>query len=375
MSKIKLSLPTDIENKLNSVKTVLTANKQVFVGNESGDFPTLSAAIAEMSKYYPGYTNNGYKCEITIRDGVTIAEQLIFKKIDLSYITINTTSTDMTFNGKTYKVGIVPVDTSGFTEAGGEAEDCATFLNADADAKLPTIGCIFKGINTPAELSGQSMGLQVNKGSSCVISKNCGFINFYDNVSCSNESYLIYREAVCDFATQYGLHIQHGAEVEAKKSYIDGCGIGVYCEKDANLDIRQGTIANCAIAILARNLGRVNGQELIIQDCYGKDCSSSNPDDWMGVKTTHEPSTIMGVVNTQSLSQVNLNGVKIINNISYVNNNILDYGIIHADLGSTIYFAPLEGELSIPADLTYNVEVNTFSNTAGIIYYLNSYQY
>jgi hypothetical protein len=114
------------------------ADITVTVGTD-GEYPTVNAAIEYLVRNKPlaAYAQGGYKAEVKLLTGFTMAEQVFARSIDLSWITI------------TSEVSEVPVDPSAITSylvpVGAEAysDDLLPIFGALDNAKLPTIGALF----------------------------------------------------------------------------------------------------------------------------------------------------------------------------------------------------------------------------------------
>lgn len=111
--KKKISIPTldNITSQLNNIRTDIENNfinseLRVYVGSEEGDFSSINAALSYLSKKTPTYNSGGIVCELHIRDGFVLTEQIYVAKLDLQYITIISDAID----------SIVEVDASNFID-------------------------------------------------------------------------------------------------------------------------------------------------------------------------------------------------------------------------------------------------------------------
>lgn len=132
-------------------------------------YPTLEAGLVAAARLGVGFSNGGISITLNIVSGTSIAEQLVFDGIDLSWIAI--TSDDAT----------VPVERSALTavqdvEPNDESAGASyPFLFGRNGARLPRISCLFD-MDTRGPASGRD-GILLLTGASVVVDPGCGIDN------------------------------------------------------------------------------------------------------------------------------------------------------------------------------------------------------
>ena len=242
-----------------SGQKLLEEDVLVTVG-KAGDYETLGQALEKLADLSPVYRREGVKCEIQIKAGTTIREQITVKNADLRFITI--TSEDE----------MVPVDSRGWDEHGLNYHDLrgdVAFLGGEDGAGLPTIGTIFHLVN---EGERGTVGYFVNRDSQGILLPGCGFDGFYDGCIANNGSELVMQEGISREMTRWGVYARHGSEIFARNAVLEHCGLSVCADLMADVDVSSAVLSSSSRAILCSNLSRVNGSEAKIYYCTsGKD--------------------------------------------------------------------------------------------------------
>ena len=230
----------------------------VTVGQQ-GDYLTLGEALSYLSGFTPAYEDGGLLCEVRILSGTTIREQIAVCGTDLQYITI--TSEDP----------VVPVDSMGWEDNGLNYHDLrgdVAFLGAENGGGLPTVGTVFQ-LQTKGQKNAAACFL--NRDSHGILLPGAGFDGFYDGCIVNNESSLVMREAVSRNMTRWGIHARHNGEIEARSADLTGCGLSVYGDRAADLDVRNADVRGSLKALDSRNLSRINANGCEIYYCAGRE--------------------------------------------------------------------------------------------------------
>jgi hypothetical protein len=132
----------------------------VTVGS-GGDYATINEAIEYLSGLYPTYAYDGFTAEISLLTGFVMEEQVLVRRLDLSWITI--TSIDAT----------VTIDYTAITDELVAEDDIQPAFGAAYDAKLPIIGALFAYASNTTALDG--VGVFFN--SSVTFLPTCGVQN------------------------------------------------------------------------------------------------------------------------------------------------------------------------------------------------------
>lgn len=141
-----------------------------FTVGSGGQFSTINAALAAASKLViRPYTQSGFKVEIRLLTGFQMAEQVLCKDVDLSYITITSVDPVVTIVRSALTVPVNADEGTGGTSIG----HIPAF--GGIRAKLPTIGCLFQ-MNTSGTATDRS-GVYIANHSHISVIPNCGIQN------------------------------------------------------------------------------------------------------------------------------------------------------------------------------------------------------
>lgn len=221
------------------VSSTFDETTTVTVGT-GGDYATLGEAVTALSEKYPIYAPQGLGVYVKILSGTVINEQIAVCGTDLSYITIIAEDAE------------VSVNVDGFTDQGLDAHDlrsnAGAFIGGENGAGLPTVGCVFKVTQNTSNI--KVVGYFANRSSKGVVKDDSGFDGFYDGVISNNESSVTIRNGIARNCTRYGVHARHNGEVSARSCDITNSGMyGGYCDRAANLDVREAIATGSAIAV------------------------------------------------------------------------------------------------------------------------------
>jgi len=153
------------------VGTDLKRNADVtFTVGSGGQFSTINAALAAASIILiRPYKISGFKVEIRLLTGFQMAEQVLCKDVDLSYITITSVDPVVTIVRSALTVPVNADEGTGGTSIG----HIPAF--GGIRAKLPTIGCLFQ-MNTSGTATDRS-GVYIANHSHISVIPNCGIQN------------------------------------------------------------------------------------------------------------------------------------------------------------------------------------------------------
>lgn len=261
-------------------KSTLSNDVIVSVG-ANGDFQSLNAAMAYLSKFYPMYKYGGIKAEIRILNGTTITDQVLVVGADYSWMTITHEGYNpdaLTYDnvaesiangtivfGQTSGYNAVAVDASSWGSSGvtHDTRGDVCLFRAEDGGRLPKIKCVFKLTNKGEY---DVAGICCNRGSSCVVTTLCGFIGFNDGVIANNESSVTIREGITMNCGRWGCHARHNGEVSARSVIATGCATdakysgesaALCADRIADLDGREAWVS-CGNALAVRNASRMN---------------------------------------------------------------------------------------------------------------------
>ena len=316
------ALQTQMDGKLIGRSTNIT----VTVGS-GGDYATINAALAALSKYYPLYVANGFTATINLLTGFVMNEQVIVNNgVDLGWITItgadaSTNLSSTIFDGASYYVDVY--DNRNF---------CGAF-EAHNNSILPIINQTFIGVETTTGTPAIYTGLIVSKGSKGIISPGVGFSGF-DLCVFSTDGGIVYAHdaifAGGDLPTGGGV-LAYGGNLYAPGISIDGGWVGVSARHGAIVSCPYSTIVNCSynIAVARQSIGDFGWADLTSALVTGILCNSASI-------FAFNVSARAGVIDSSTDVVVQNGGIitftgSVTGGISVTKNTLTTSGIIFAD--------------------------------------------
>jgi hypothetical protein len=226
---------------------------EVTVGS-GGQFATINAAITYLDGQRRTYGGNA-TATIRLLSGFVMAEQVIIRGQDLSWITIvsNTSPVGITFSALTTNV----VDKDGIS--------WRPAFTADNGA-LPVIGCLFE---MTAGGGGLANGMLLLNGARALILPNCGINNAAGRGVMLQSSTLIAHGASIRNSVRHNLYAENGSFVfgnvmnlDRDVSNVSNFG-NVFIIQGCMVDIRGSSIANARNhAVQVRD-----GSVAVVRDC------------------------------------------------------------------------------------------------------------
>ena len=209
---------------------VLTEDILVEVG-AGGDFPTISAAIAELSRLKRGYSSELLVAEIRLRAGFVMEEAVLAIAIDLSWMTI--TGVDA--------VTMIARDAlpqESFTPQGR----FPAFL-AFGNAALPNLAQLFEMDETGSSTARDGLFLY---GGSAVVTPNSG-VKKAGGIGAHVAGGRLFSETgVFDGALEDGIRSTRSATVSFEGGSAKGCGgFGVFSDKASTADAGNADLVEC----------------------------------------------------------------------------------------------------------------------------------
>lgn len=218
----------------NAVVLGLADDMTVTVGG-AGDFSTINAALAFLTRIRPAYKSGGFSATISLLSGFVMAEQVLVRGIDLSWITITSVDAEVTITRSALS-----------TWSGVQGDTCAPAFGADRGGILPTIGALFV-----MDVSGSSagcVGLFVTNRSGVTVLEHCGVKNAGGKGAWINrKSSALLHEAIFTGAGNIGLHVSRQSDVDAGSIDVSGAAShGVMIERSCTVDAANALdAANC----------------------------------------------------------------------------------------------------------------------------------
>lgn len=232
---------------------------QLSVG-AGGDYRTLNAALADISRRHPTYTYDGQTIELVLLSGFVQEEQVFVRDLDLGWVTI--TSED----------AVVSVARDALVDQVATLEYPAWLAE---NATLPTIGCMFE-MDTSGPMLEQN-GVMLRKVSKACFLPGSGFQGAaHRNIDVHQASRLSATEADFSNSLTIGVRVGNGSIATLRYCAISGCGNDNVAVGGASLAI----LADTDLTNGGRNGLSVSGNSRVsaaTADCSGaaEDCISA----------------------------------------------------------------------------------------------------
>jgi hypothetical protein len=210
------------------------------------DFATVNAAVAHASQYAP---KPGDTCEVVLQTGFVMAEQIITRSVDLSWITL--TAIDP----------VVTVTRSSMTSVLGTQ---FPLFGAERGGRTPTISCNFT-IDGTGDATGRDFVYCVNGGGSVVL-PGAGCIGAWDGLFAEGAgSYIDASGAVVQDSLNINLVAKFGASIKGSNGNFSGALLdNIYAEGAATINA-QGVIA---IDAAQYNVRAIAGSSVVVTGSF-----------------------------------------------------------------------------------------------------------
>jgi hypothetical protein len=232
-------------------RTVVVFNESdvtLTVGS-GGDYSTINAALEAASRMYPIYKALGVLVEIRLLTGFVMAEQVLVKGVDLSFVTITSVDSEVSI---TRSALTSTIDTQSRYPAFG----------AFQGGFLPVISALFN-MDTSGVATGRD-GVYCSEGSQAIIREGFGIKNAGgDGVSAQRNSRIVAHQSVFSGAGENCCHAGRLSSIDASQANFSYAGqAGIYCWR--NSDVNCYSLTNCSHAgtygVYAFTGGRIQGQ-------------------------------------------------------------------------------------------------------------------
>jgi hypothetical protein len=208
-----------------------TANSITVTVGAGGDYPTINAALNDLSKLTPIYKNTGVIATVHLLAGFVMAEQVIVRGVDLGWITITGADAQTVIDHTALTINATTTD---YVESSFPAF-CAT-----RGGSLPTIGQLFAF--SAANVGGSKDGISAwGVGSRADVLAGCGV----------------------RLAGRHGFFASGGSTINAEGANASGAGdVGILAARGSTINA-EGTNASGAgdVGILAARGSTVNAQD------------------------------------------------------------------------------------------------------------------
>lgn len=227
----------------------------VTVGS-GGDFANINSALEDLTLKYATYVRGGFNARIRLLTGFAMAEQVLVKGIDLSWITIISDDAEVTITRSAL--------TTTFSAEGGD-----TFPAFGADnGALPIIGTVFN-MNSTGTATDRH-GIYAVNGSYARVLENCGIKNAGGHGAFINRaSRAELHLGVFSGATQNGLYVARQSNVDAGSIDVSNAGAnGIEAVRASYVDAANGL-----------NASSVGGDAVTARDGSVVNCNGGNLSD------------------------------------------------------------------------------------------------
>lgn len=214
----------------------------------TGDLPTLNDAIRELSARYPLYSNAGVKVTLELQAGYVIAEQVIARGIDLSWIEITGVDTETVVDRDSLSVDI------------SDGGNIYPVFGARDGGKTPIISQLFS--MNRSGLDFLKKGVYVTgAGSVANISSGCGVKDVYgDGLYVSNCASVNAEGSLFDNATGNCVHAISGATINFDSGSGDNAGsVGIRSDYGSTVSAILASATAAGIHCVMSNGGSVLG--------------------------------------------------------------------------------------------------------------------
>lgn len=186
-------------------------NEIITVGG-AGQYSTINAALDVLGNRMPSYLSNGYEIELRLLSGFVMAEQVLLRGVDLSWITLTSEDTEVVIHRVALSqnfAGTWQVDVGG-----GSADDSRPAFGAVAGARLPKIGALFR-MNSSGTSSGNRHGARLHDRSQATFLPGAGILDAGGNgVLLTEGCDLVARGALFDGAERSAVWGRLGCRVD-----------------------------------------------------------------------------------------------------------------------------------------------------------------
>ncbi len=211
---------------------VKTAPVLVTVG-VTGDFPTINAALMELSRAFSAYVPGGFTTTIQLLPGFVMEEQVLVSGVNLSWIDIVSVSAEVVI-ARDALTATLGGDSTRFPAFGG-----------DAGAYLPRIRTLFR-MNATGLASGRD-GVRLNNASGCFVASGKGV---QDAGACGlravGGSSALITGAIFSGADEDGILANYGGRIAANGVNVSGATLaGIRAGAASQVDATSVNAAGC----------------------------------------------------------------------------------------------------------------------------------
>lgn len=208
----------------------LQAGLTVTVG-AGGDFPTINAALIDLSRRRPGYVKGGFQTQVRLLNGFVMQEQVFANGVNLGWITITSEAAEV-FIDRAYLVDSIP--------NGGYPA-----FSAQNGGTLPVIGTLFTMMATG--VGTDRNGMLIADGGFARVLSGCGIRNAGGSgVLVLAAASLAANGSIFTGAGQNGASILGGSRATMQESNLSGAaGIGLNVQKGSSVEAENANLSGC----------------------------------------------------------------------------------------------------------------------------------
>lgn len=205
------------------VDALSMTSEVVMTVGAAGDYPTITAALIEMSKRRMAFVPNGFSASIRLLAGFVMAEQVLVSGVDLSWISIVSQDPEVMIRRTAL---VAPLS---------EAAGVYPAFGAQAGGALPRIATLFTMDATDAPAARH--GISLVTGSRATVAQGCGIKN----------------------AGGCGCIATMASSLSANGGIFNGAGAeGINAHGGSIINVVQGSVTGCTLqGISASNGARV----------------------------------------------------------------------------------------------------------------------
>ncbi|WP_375104045.1 right-handed parallel beta-helix repeat-containing protein [Paenibacillus sp. RS8] len=253
----------DVDTRLNAAATKTEVNAKIGVVNEQladiaqdvaitvtvgtgGNYPTINAALAYLSRKTLKYVNRGLKAEIKLLSGFVMAEQVIISGINLGWIIISSEDATVTINRASL---VSRVEFPSYAGSSGAIGMNSAFMGVN-NAVLPVINTLFTMNETGA--SGSYGGVFVINNSSATVMKDCGVRNAGGTtLYAAQTSHIVAMGADASYSKGNALSVFRGSWISFRGGNGSYAGVnGMYADSNSHIEASGANVSHATQAAI-----------------------------------------------------------------------------------------------------------------------------
>lgn len=258
-----------LETKVESVDVTSRGTTITVTVGTGGDYLTINAAIAYLSGLYPKYVKGGFTATVSFVSGFTMAEQVIVRAIDLSWITITGTESSYTLtrSALTTKVEDECYPAFAAIEGGKLPKINAELIMDTTGTATDRYGVYVSGAGSSATITASNgvrnaAGYSIYATNGAVVSAaSCLVSGSSVGIGAHYGATVYANNAVANNCSVYGIVAMGASTISATSANVSSCGIGVFSDSSSRIDFTGGDATTCTTnGVYAQNLGQITAQ-------------------------------------------------------------------------------------------------------------------